>query len=126
MKISNELQIEVKLLSKAPTNLVPSPTSGGNNQASTDLSTAESNTLVYPHSFSHHFSTLTLDQHDYLLQQQRQLFMSINTNNLVLHQQQQYQQFMYQQYMQQQESYNLRRRQQQQQDFNGNKTYPPM
>ena len=89
-----------------------------------DNQVIENSILVYPHSFSHHFSTLTLDQHNYLLQQQRQLFLSINTNNLVLQQQQQYQQFMYQQYMQQQqEKYHQMFNQQ---IFNGNKTYPPM
>ncbi len=43
-------------------------------------SDAANNTLVYPPSNSHQFSTLTLEQHDYLLQQQRMLMLSINSN----------------------------------------------
>ena len=56
------------------------------------------NKLVYPPSFSHQFSTLTMEQHNYLLQQQRQLFLSLNTNNY-LEQQAQNQQIQYQRYL---------------------------
>ncbi len=34
-------------------------------------------TLAYPASFSHQLATLTIDQHNYLLQQQRQLVLAL-------------------------------------------------
>ena len=66
------------------------------------------NLLVYPLSFSHQFSTLTLEQHNYLLQQQKQLLLSINANNFNVAQQQQQQalnQYYYNQQQLQKESY---------------------
>jgi hypothetical protein len=50
-------------------------------------------TLAYPPSFSHHLATLTPDQQNYLLQQQRELVMHLafNETKLQQHQQQQHQ-----------------------------------
>lgn len=103
IKFYNQKQLTAKPeVQNNPPKFIPHHPYENSNQPTSEVNSINNmNKLVYPPSFSHQFSTLTLEQHNYLLQQQRQLFISLNANNY-LEQQALNQQHQYQHYLQSQ------------------------